>query len=239
MPLVRKIALVFSILFCGSVALAAAAMAAGGPGPGLPPGNYTFKTTFGNASAGSDPTQPQISVFVSQGLNSFKPKGGGPETVQNSTMVQIFISSPTVNGSDCFVVQPSDFTFASNVQSASLHTTLTTGNICTGIGKPVTGSSITAGVTPFAGGGGPGLPLPMTLDVTWTGLGVTGIGQDHNTFHCGSYSTNANSSTKSAGATASISVSAFKDTFDSSTASLFSSDTNLNVRNVPLAACFG
>jgi hypothetical protein len=80
----------------------------------------------------------------------------------------------------------------------------------------------------------------MTLDVTWTGLGVTGIGQDHNTFHCGSYSTNANSSTKSAGATASIAVSAFSGgTFASSTASLFSSDTNMNVRNVPLAACFG
>jgi hypothetical protein len=79
----------------------------------------------------------------------------------------------------------------------------------------------------------------MTLDVTWTGLGVTGIGQDHNTFHCGSYSTNANSSTKSAGATASISLSAFSGTFASSTASLFSSDTNMNVRNVPLAACFG
>jgi hypothetical protein len=239
MPLIRKITLVFSILFCGSLALAVAAMAAGGPGPGLPPGNYVFKTKFGNASSGGDPTQPQISVFVSQGLNSFKPKGGGDETVTNSTMVQIFISSPTVNGADCFVVQPDDFTFANNVQSASLHTTLTTGNICTGIGKPVTGSSVTAGVTPFAGGGGPGLPLPMTLDVTWTGLGVTGIGQDHNTFHCGSYSTNANSSTKSAGATASIAVSAFKGAFASSIASLFSSDTSMNVRNIPLAACFG
>lgn len=238
MAFVRKLTLVVSIVFSGSLALAAVAMAAGGPGPGLAPGTYTFKTTFANASFGTSPDQPQISVSVSQGLNSFSPKKGGTPTVMLSTMVQFFITSSTVNGGDCFVIPPSDFSISKDVQSASLHTTLSTDNICPGMGTPVTGS---AGVIPFAGGGGggDGLPLPMTVDVTWTGLGVTGTGQDHNTFRCGSYSTQASSTTSSAGASASMTTSALSGSFDTPMAGLFNSVTNMKVRNVPLNACFG
>ena len=77
MALIRKIALVVSVVFGGSLALAAAAIAAGGGGLG--PGEYVFANTTAAAQFGvPDPLNqtPGFDVFVSRGLNSFQLENG-------------------------------------------------------------------------------------------------------------------------------------------------------------------
>src|SRR5258706_16197459 len=85
---IRRLALVFSIVFCASLALAAAAVAAGGMGPG----KYTFNSSSANAFFGmgkkGGPPVASWQVSVNQGLNSFKPTHpNGLRIVTNSTMV--------------------------------------------------------------------------------------------------------------------------------------------------------
>src|SRR5690242_21137101 len=108
--IVRRFALVLSIVFCGSLALAAAAVAAGGMGPG----KYTFHNTSADAFFGmgkkGGPPSPSWSVSVNQGLNSFKSKSGGPTVVRN-TMVFITEFDGSGNGGyGCFVIPDGDFT---------------------------------------------------------------------------------------------------------------------------------
>jgi hypothetical protein len=179
---VRRLALVFSILFCASLALAAAAVAAGGP---LGPGDYTFSSTGANATFGGakgGPPQPTFSVFVNHGLNSFQPEDNqGSGTVMDSTMVQFSQFNPSgVGGFGCFLISAGDFKVSKDLQSASLHTVLTTPN-CPGIGKPL-GVAQTAGPVPPPGGGG--LVLPIKVDLTWSGVGVVSTLRDRFTFTC-------------------------------------------------------
>lgn len=182
--ILRRLVLVFSIVFCGSLALAAAAVAAGGGG-GLGPGSYTFTNTsasafFGGAKGG--PPQASFDVFVSHGLNSFRPDDGdGPGTVMHSTIVQFTQFDPSgAGGSGCFIIPDGDFTVSKNVQSAALHTTLTAAETCPGTGAPVGAASKAA---PLAGKAG-GLVLPIKVDVTWRGAGVVATTRDEFTFRC-------------------------------------------------------
>src|SRR5256885_4917980 len=108
----HRLALVFAIVFCGSLALAAAAMAAGGFGPG----NYAFASRsadafFGMGSKGGPPG-PSWSVTVNQGLNSFRPRHpNGPPFVDNSTVVYVNAFDASGNGGyGCFIVPDGSFT---------------------------------------------------------------------------------------------------------------------------------
>jgi hypothetical protein len=239
--LIRRVSLVVSIVFCGSLAAAAAAVAAGGGGLG--PGDYRFVNTTAAAQFGfpNDPTQTTgFDVFVSQGLNSFELDQGNNDNnpvISNSTLVQLQVFGVKGSGFFCFVLNnQSDFKVSKNLQSASLHTNLTADEMCK-TGAPVTGKA--AGVTPFAGGGGPGLVPPFQIDITWTGTGVTGSGKDHNTFKCGSYSTDGTTVTKTAGENASGTISVLGGSFAASTAGIIFNDTHMNISGFPLQGCFG
>ena len=235
-PLLRRFALVVLIAFCGSLALAAAAIAAGG---GLTPGEYVFTSTSATATVGigkpGAPATQGINVYVNRGLNSFQHEdGNGAAVVTNSTMVNVFTFSPTGGASGCFIIAPSDFTVSRNLQSASLHTTLTAAKACPGIGAPVTGKT---DVTPKAGGGG-GLPLPITLDLKWNGFGVTSITRDRSSFECLDYSTQSTYVAHSSGAVATGTVSILSGQFKSDMAGVSSTDSHLEISGTPNPACF-
>jgi hypothetical protein len=239
MILVKKLALVVSLVFGGSLALAAVAIAAGGGGLG--PGSYTFTdkeamATFGTLRGGP-PGQQGFSVIVDRGLNSFRAKG--PEasrSVISSTMVNLTIFDDAGGATfGCFMVNPADFSISKDLQTANLHTTLTADEVCPGAGAPVTKTGATA---PFAiGGGGAALPLPITLNIAWTGLGVTSIGTDHSTTRCLDYSTDFNSTYKTSNASATGTISAIGGSFATSLGDVISSDVKATIKGVPQTAC--
>ncbi|HKW70786.1 MAG TPA: hypothetical protein VJP81_09410 [Candidatus Dormibacteraeota bacterium] len=232
----RRLVLVFSIVFCGSLAFAAAAVAAGGLGPG----KYTFHSTSANAFFGmgkkGGPPAPSFSVNVSQGLNSFKPTHPmGPRIVNDSTMVFIteFDASGT-GGYGCSVVPDSAFTVSRDLQSAALHATLSADEVCPGFGSPVGGSKDAV----FAGGNG-GLALPITVDVTWTASGPVTTFDQSFSLQCLDYNEAGSSKNRSNGADASGSVSTLRGTFTSELANMIATDGRLDIRGVPPSACFG
>jgi hypothetical protein len=227
---------VVSIAFCGSLALAVAAFAAGGP---LTPGEYVFTSTSAAATVGFGkpgvPATQGFNVYVNRGLNSFQPEdGNGARVVTNSTMVNVDTFSPTGGAGGCFVIDPSEFTVSRNLQSASLHTTLTAAKACPGIGAPVNGKT---DVTPKAGGGG-GLPLPITLDLKWNGFGVTSISRDRSSFECLDYSTQSTYVAHSSGAVATGTVSILSGPFKSDAAGVSTTDSHLQISGTPNPACF-
>jgi hypothetical protein len=238
MPVLKRFALVVSIVFGGSLALAAAAIAAGG---GLAPGDYVFTSVSANAefglAKGGPSDQPSISVFVNRGLNSYEPEHPkGPSTVTNSTMVQLSIFTPTGGVGGCWVINPSDFTVSNDLRTAKLHTTLTADNVCPGLGAPVTGKS---GAAPIAAAGGGSIALPITLDVTWTGLGATSVERDRGTFRCLSYSADSTNVFHLSGATASATVSGLNGTFATDVAGVDSTDSHIDINEMPPSTCPG
>src|SRR5260370_8867198 len=166
--IVRRFALVLSIVFCGSLALAAAAVAAGGMGPG----KYTFHSSSANAFFGmgkkGGPPSASWSVNVNQGLNSFKPtQPTGPRIVNDTTMAfGTEFDATGKRGFGCFIVPDGDFNVSRDLSSASLHPTLAAGEACPGFGTPIGGSKDVA----FAGGNrGPGPPLTVAASRRATG----------------------------------------------------------------------
>ena len=237
MTLLKRFALAVSLVFGSSLVLAGAGIAAIG---GFAPGDYVFTNIAANASVGlskgGPPDQPSFDLYVNRGLNSFRPSDhDGPRTVTKSTMVQLSIYNASGSAFGCFVIPPSGFTVSKNLQSASLHTTLTADKACPGIGAPVTGKN---DVVPVAAGG-PVLALPITLDVNWTGLGATSTGHDRSTFECLKYSTQLTNTSHATIAKASGTVSAVSGSFATDLASVTSNDAHLNINGTPAPACFG
>ena len=158
-------------------------------------------------------------------------------TVTKSTVVSLTIFDDAGNATfGCFIIRPADFSISNDLQTASLHTTLTADEVCPGLASPVTAG----GVTPFAGGGGGGgaaLPLPISVDIAWSGLGVTSAGTDHSTSRCLDYSTDFNSIYKTSNASATGSISAINGTFQTPLGDVMSSDVKANIKGVPQAAC--
>lgn len=245
--ILRRLTLVFSLVICGSLALAAAAVAASG---GLAPGEYTFASTSANAVFGGGkggaaigPPPAFFSVYVNRGLNSFQPQrndgqnnvNDGDNNVIQSTMVQFTEFDPTgVGGFGCFIIPDRDFTVGKNLQSASLHTTLTAGNACPGVGKPLAGKDVAA-----LGTGG-GLPLPIKVDVTWSGVGVTSTTHDRFTYQCLDRTLNATSASRdSIGGSASGTTSALKGLFTTQSVDVSSSNSQLEISGELQPPCFG
>lgn len=237
MTRLRRFAVAVSLVFGSSFVFAAVGIAAGGF---LDPGDYVFTNVSASASVGmakgDPPDQVGVDIFVNRGLNSFRPAHHkGPGTVTRSTMVQLSIFDSTGGAFGCFVVPPADFTVSSNLQSASLHTTLTVDNVCPGVGEPVTGKP-DAAAGPGEGGG---LPLPITVNVTWTGLGATGTGRDHGTFQCLNYSTQQSNVSRGSIATATGTLSALSRPFSADFAGVSAYETHLRINGTPPQACFG
>jgi len=209
--LVRRLVLVLSTVVVTSLGFVVGVVAAGG---GLAPGSYTFtnfgaSATFGGGKGIPTP-QPTFFLSVNRGLNAFQGEDSqGSGSVSNSTMVLLTMIDTTGNStSGCFQVASTDFKVGRNLQSASLHTTLSNINQCGGKGQPI-GPLRPTGVLPAAGSlGGAGLPLPISLDVTWTGVNVVSTLQDQFSFAClGRQEQGSNTFRDSLGGSASGSIS--------------------------------
>lgn len=235
---VRRFALVVSIVFCGSLAVAVVAVAAGG---GMSPGKYTFHSTSADALFGmgkkGGPPAPSWNVSVNQGLNSFKPTHpGGPRTVTQSTMV--FVSEFDANGNGgfgCFVVPDANFSVSRDLQQAALHTVLTTDELCPGTGAPVGGGKDVV----FAGGGGTTLLLPISVDVTWTATGAVTTLKQSFSLQCLDYKQDGRSTNQSTASAASGTISALSGSLAAEFADINATDGQLNIRNTPQPACQG
>jgi hypothetical protein len=238
--IIRRLVLVFSIVVCSSLALATAVFGAGG---GLTPGQYSFNDTSANAFFGYGKGGPPegFSVFVNRGINSFEPEDStGGTTVVRSTMVQLAVYSATVNGFACYVIPESDFVVSSNLQSASLHTTLTTANLCKGFGVPATSKTAVAPlVANAAAAPAGGLPPTITLNVTWTGNGVTAYMTSKTSLECLDYSNQGSFKGRSvaAGAAGTISMLAGSFTTAPNTAVIGSSDSTIEISGYQSPSC--
>lgn len=238
--LVRRLVLVFSIVFCGILALAVGVAGAGG---GLGPGQFTFKSQSASAFIGGKglTPQPTFSVFVNRGLNSFEPEdGSGTTTVINNTIVIFSMFKPDgTGGFGCFVVAPSDFVVSDDLQSASLHTDLTAPNQCPGFGKPIGPVSQTNAATMAGGAGkGGGLMLPIRVDLTWTGANIVSNTNDQFSYTCLDRQTQGQNtfrdslSGSASGTIAGVSIQTLS-------ADVASQDGQLEIQGVSTPPCFG
>src|ERR1700687_3473731 len=161
MTVLRRLAFAASIVLCAWLAVTAAGSAAaiatagGGKGGGpLPPGEYRFQTTRASAHLQGS-KESAVDVFASRILSVFAPDAG-PRSVTDETDVFVQVTTASSFGSGCFIVPTSDFSVGKDLQTAALHTKLTS-------------------ATPICGPGS-GVPLPLTLEVTWKGIGVVSTG---------------------------------------------------------------
>jgi hypothetical protein len=236
----RRLAMVFSIAICGSLALAAAGLAAGG---GLGPGTYVFTSTGANAYFGAaakgGPAGPTFTVSVNQGLNSFQPMHPkGPRTVFDSTMVFVSEFDATgAGGFGCFVVPDAAFTVAKDLQSAALHTTLTAAEACPGYGTPVAAGKDVAAYA--GGGGGATLALPINVDVSWTGNGVVSTNKNRFSFQCMKYSEDGTNSNRDSSGGASGTISSLPGSFTADFADVSAAASELDISGTSQPQCFG
>jgi hypothetical protein len=231
---VRRFALVLSIVFCGSLAMAAAAIAAGGMGPG----KYTFHSTSADAFFGmgkkGGPPSASWSVSVNQGLNSFKSKSGGPVVIDDTVVFLTEFDANGQGGYGCFVIPDGDFTVSHGLESATLSTTLTTDEACGGYGSPVGG-----GKDAVYAGGNSGLVLPISISVSWTASGAITTYKDSFSVRCLDYSQDASSTVRSTAAGASGTISALTGNFGAEISSVSDSSGQFDIHNQPQAACLG
>jgi hypothetical protein len=233
----RRLVLVLSIVTCGSLALAAAANAAGGFGPGT----FSLKTASADAffsMGGTDgkggPPPISWSVSVNRGLNSFHPRGGGAPVVEQNTMLFVSEIDATGNGAfGCFVIPDGDFAVNRDLQSAALNTTLTPDESCYGFGTPVDGGK--AGV--FAGGGGGNLTLPLTISVTWRASSATATQSNVFTLRCLNFNLEANGTSQSVVTSASGTISSLVGSFTDDYSDLAAGSDQVHINADFPAAC--
>jgi len=234
MTFIRRIAIVASLVLCGLIAFSATTVAfdlrsaqsipivGKGPGPGpsfLPAGNYD-KTTVNASLQVFGPTS-QMSVNVSATTNAANPLVG-PTTLTTEVDVSFNACDFTtpICGGGCFIPDgASDFTFASNLSSATLNTTV----------KPTTASCQNNPVFGFT--------PPFTLNVVWVG-GASTSGSDIGRYACSGYS----SETRTIGAIgtntiATANLSAVTGTFGPVQAFVSSFDQRIHVQGAVVDSC--
>jgi hypothetical protein len=221
MALLRRLALLGSMLICVSVTFTAAAISAGAQGGGLPlAGNYHNTSVFAGYSFCC--SGPQLTVNVSVITNNANPLVG-PTTSLHEIDVNFqacdFVTG--VCGSGCFIPDgAADFTFSSNLSSAALKTTVLDSTLACQ-GSPVTG-----------------LPRPFTVDVTWTAAGPSSASRGIGRYACGSYTSETQTTTNGNTATnATATTSLFSGTFPISSANLSSFEQRIHAQGTPLDSC--
>lgn len=231
----RRLVLILAIAVSGSLALAAAGVAAGG---GLAPGHYWFSSRgadafFGMGGKGGPPAA-SWSVQVSQGLNSVKQaRKPGPPFVERSTMVFVTEFDADGNGGfGCFVVPDTAFSISSDLQTASLHAVLTADEVCGGFAKAVNGNDAST----FAGGEG-GLALPIPLDLTWAATSATSTYHNVFSFRCLDYGEDGTSTSDTVNASATGTISVLPGSFKSDFADATSGSSQMTVRGPVPDAC--
>jgi hypothetical protein len=235
MVLLRRLALMGSMLICVSISFTAAAIATdahiaagsltiqgkGTGGGGLPlAGKYTNTNVFAGYSFCC--SGPQLSVNVSDMTNIADPKVG-PATSLHEVDVNFqacdFVTG--VCGAGCFIPDgASDWTFSANLSSAALKTTVTDSTLpCQG--QPVTG-----------------LPRPFTVSVTWTATGTTNTSTGTGRYTCSGYKSETVTTTSgNTAVNATASTSLFSGTFPASNANLNSFDQRIHAQGTPLDSC--
>jgi len=230
-----------------SVMLIAAVTSAGAIAAGfLGPGHYQSSFASANGAWFEDTQGNPIQVIVNVNRDTFvfRPTtAGGTPLVQHATVLQIllFTYGGPVNGSACFVIPDADFAVGNNVQSASLNTTLSAAEACQGRAVPLA-SVLGAGPEIGAGDVG-GITMPLTVQITWTGLGVTSTNNSAGLTSCGGFRTEMHFASSSASA----STSGLLTLFDRSTialpvrnqAAVRKGSSVLDVQGEPNPACFG
>jgi hypothetical protein len=229
MTVLRRLAFAASIVLCALLAVTAAgsaagiATAAGGKGGGpLPPGEYRFQTTGANAHLqGSNGTV--VDIFASRNLSVFAPDAG-PRSVTDETDVFVQVTTGSSFAGGCFVIPPANFSVSKDLQTAVLHTKLTS-------------------ATPSCGGPpGSALPLPLSLEVTWKGRGIVSAGADENTTKCQNFKSDSQTKSLDGNAVAAATVaglhgSGSSDSFTGVQGSAHSSDQTQEIKGVPTPAC--
>jgi hypothetical protein len=122
-------------------------------------GNYHQSVIEGDANLfPTDPSTPLVFVNLKRIASTSSPIGGTPSSV-DETDLNLFVQSDTLSGSGCFVIDPTNFTVSSDLTSAQLDTQLTAGTAVCGSNNS--------------------MPLPLNVDVTWSGPGpISTIGDD-------------------------------------------------------------
>jgi hypothetical protein len=172
-------------------------------------------------------TGPQISISAVKDFESFQPEENHDQTAtsRNTTTLFIQLSNTPASEGGCFVIQPpAVFTMSKNLQTAHL--------------KGTFDSSSQA--CPSFPSGQPPLQSPITVDLTWTVVGVLNKGYDRNTLQCAGYTTEATTNSLDGGGTASgtVAVTGQPDVvFDRTLAGLHSFDTHMNANGVQKPAC--
>jgi hypothetical protein len=248
----RRFTLVASIVICGSLALAAAVGAAGGPPQSSESSFSNLSASASNGQKGIPPGTPQFFLNVSRGSMNF---GTGKEIHSTQVFLTIFDANANTVSAGCLEIPAKDFKISESLQSASLKTTLTTSNqVCQGgKGGPPPGGAPFPGkgmANPFAGGGPPPpppppptfvpLPLPIDIDVTWVGNGIVSTSHDSHSFECQNFSVSFTNSTRGSLANASGTVSAVPGTINDSGASITANQGHQKFSGTPpLQGCFG
>ena len=218
----KRLVIVVSLVLPGLLAFAAVSLAAetkvgapapaGGKGGGpLPAGDYQFTTLRADAAfSGTDGSS--ITVFVTRSNSAFNPRVGPPSTTAE-TDVFVQIVGSTVDGSNCFVLtDPAAFQIGSDLRSASLQATLTAD-------------------TPTCSGSGGPFPLPMTLNVQWSGSGVIATNRDAANYRCLTYGSSSTTMATDAPAGSSATI-----TSDSIAGSFATGQSGLHASNQQLHA---
>ncbi len=161
------------------------------PGVALaqPPGAVAagdYRTVANSAGFFSfDPTAfTDLSIIVTDTTTTSVPAGGSPST-SKTTQVQIEFFGNGTGFNGCFNVAPADFTFSPT--SATLHTTLTTNSVT-------------------CNGPNGGVPLPVTIDATWSANGPTFQNRNGSQLVCGPYSLQTTTAGVNTGANATASM---------------------------------
>jgi len=142
--------------------------AGGAPGPGLGPrgpGKYVHTGSgVGQQLANAD-SGDNLDLFAGTTTDASNPQTG-PST--NTTLTSVSITLLPSFQSACFLVDSSAIRVATNLSGAALHAT-------------VTDSTPTCDSTPAT------LPLPITIDATFTGIGPVGTTRNNSWRSCGSF----------------------------------------------------
>lgn len=237
-----KLVLASSIALGLLTALAVVAFAAGGPSSGT----YTFTAESAFAGFSSKDSPAGAWVSVNRGMTAFRPDDSTVAATPASPATTIILTVSKADGSvgfGCFLLAPNhatDFQITPDLHSASLNTTLTAADQCPGAPRVLAGK----GPSVLGGGGkGGGLPFPVVLNIAWNWNGVVANGTSQSELVCADYQTNSTAFFQSAGQTANGSISVGGASVlggaGSSSASLHSDRSQVEISGNPLPACFG
>ncbi len=162
-----------------------------------------------------DPTSfASLDLTVTDTAATSALQGSAPSTTETTQLqIDFFDNGTGFNG--CYDIASADFTFGST--SASLHTAITTANVsCNSFG---------------------GLPLPVTIDATWTGNGPVFQSGNGSQFFCGGYGLETTVSTVNQGATGTAGISPLLAGSFSGQGNLRSDDTRQHAEGVEPDNC--